>query len=51
MTAYRVGKDTSTRASDTSYLALTAEFAIPSGSVHSYTAYVAAGRIDEIRET
>jgi hypothetical protein len=51
MTSYRVGRDNSSRASDTSYFALTAHFEIPPDSVHSYRAYVAVGRVDEMRST
>jgi len=45
------GKDSSTRVSDTSYFALTARFPIPSNSTFGYRAYVAVGRVDEIRRT
>lgn len=51
LTSYRVGKDTSHRVSDTSYFALTAKFPIPAGSVFKYRAYVALGRVDQIRDT
>lgn len=94
LTSYRVGRDTSTRASDTSYFALTATYDIPRcvagrnkhaaarrttaatvrvclrrarsslpcanlqtfhdtprNATRAYRAYVAVGRVDEMRET
>lgn len=51
LTSYRVGKDASTRASDVSYLAMTATFDIPRNASRGYKTYVAVGRVDEIRET
>jgi hypothetical protein len=49
LTAYRVGPDNSTAVSDTSYLAPLAKFAVPTNGTFSYRAYIAAGRLGEIR--
>jgi hypothetical protein len=51
LTAYRVGPNNSTRVSDVSYFALTSKYPIPANSTVSYRAYVAVGRLDEIRAT